>query len=366
MKKIGIDARLIDQTGVGVYIRNLLSNLDRLSPDDVEFYIYLAPGVKCQMSNIKCHFREAPYRWHSVNEQIGFYHQLMKDDLDLMHFTYFSYPVLYRRAFVITIHDLTPLIFKTGEATSLPFFLYELKHAAYRFTIHHAVQNASAIITPTQTVKKELLEHFRVKDDKVYVTLEGVNSELLQAKESKTLARQFKQPFFLYVSNFYPHKNPQRLIEAFAKTNVKEQLIMVGPDDFFSTKIRAFVDKLGQNERIKLYHHPSIEDFVYFYKNAHALIHPSVSEGFGLPIVEAMYFELPIIASDIPVFRELMVNSFLSFDPTNVDDIAQKITDFSNRNIALTNSHSQEDLLKRFSFENMSKKTLQLYRSLLK
>ena len=360
--KIGIDARLINQTGVGVYIRNLLFYLQKLAPKDFEFYVYVPSGYnKFQVSGFRFQVRISDARWHSLNEQIGFYRQLVSDNLDLMHFTYFSYPLLYRRPFVITVHDLTPLLFKTGRASTRNPLIYNLKHLAYRYLLNQAINNSNGIITPTNSVKEEILQHYPSTDDKkVAVTYEGVDEELKKAKENTALSKEFKKPFFLYVGNFYPHKNVERLIEAFVKTKTDSHLVLVGPDDHFASQIIQLINQLNANSRVTLCHQSTLSDMVYIYKNARALIHPSLSEGFGLPIIEAAYFGLPIIASDIPVFREILGKDYISFDPRSVDDIAEKISNFIQGPTLLRSDLAS--IGRRFSFEDMAKKTLKVYK----
>ena len=118
-----------------------------------------------------------------------------------------------------------------------------------------------------------------------------------------------------------------------------------------------YINKLKQEKRIYFYHNPTKAELVYFYKNARALIHPSLSEGFGLPIIEAVYFQLPIIASDIAVFKELLDNKYVQFNPTSAQDMAGKINDF----IGSKTKANKANLLAKFSFEKMTKETLDLY-----
>ena len=120
MKKIGIDARLYSQTGVGTYLKNLIYYLDKKGPKDILFYIYLMPDDYNDLSfkNKNIIKRKVNYRWHTIGEQIGFAIKLYYDKLDLMHFTYFSYPIIYLKKFVATVHDATPLLFKTGKAST--------------------------------------------------------------------------------------------------------------------------------------------------------------------------------------------------------------------------------------------------------
>src|SRR5690606_5366249 len=102
-------------------------------------------SVQIQFENKQFVKREVHSRWHSLSEQLAFYQVLMRDNLDLMHFTYFSYPVLYRRPFVATIHDVTPLIFKTGKASTLPGFLYEIKHSVFQYVMSQQLKNSRAV-----------------------------------------------------------------------------------------------------------------------------------------------------------------------------------------------------------------------------
>ncbi|MDO8497261.1 MAG: glycosyltransferase family 1 protein [bacterium] len=361
MKRIGIDARLYSQTGVGVYLQNLLFYLRDIFPSDVELYIYVMEGAGLKIDKGETwRIREIPYRWHSLGEQIGFLAKLNDDNLDLMHFTYFSYPVFYRRPFIATVHDVTPLLFKTGRASTLYPLLYEAKHLIFRQILTSQIQNARSIITPTHAVKTQLVELFgKTIESKIVPIYEGVNERLITSEENTKLKEKYDD-FFIYIGNFYPHKNIEKLIKAFAKVRTEAKLILIGPKDFFYTRIDDEIKKFKMEGKIILYSNPTNEDLVFFYKNAKALIHPSLSEGFGLPIVEAMHFGLPIIASDIPVFKELIGESYFSFDPTDTENMAKAIERFLKEDKKKVDYAS---LLKKFSFKTMAQKTLDLYLS---
>jgi len=391
MYKIGIDARLYSQTGIGVYLRNLLYYLEKITKREVLFYIYLLPDDynKVQFAD-KFFVKKLVYsRWHTVSEQVYFANTIYKDNLDLMHFTYFSYPVLYKRKFIATIHDSTPLIFKTGKASTKNPLLYEIKFRAFQFVISQQLKNAELVITPTKAVKKQLLDIYGTSyENKIKPIYEGVDYEFTDVErrhsgkrpsenegarpESKQRfwSRRFAppqndsrltKPFFIYVGNFYPHKNVENLIKAFSKIRTKVKLVLIGPDDYFAGKLYRCIDTLIQ-DRIIFYHNASREDLVFFYKNAVALIHPSLSEGFGLPLVEAVYFNLPIIASNIEVFRELLGKKYLSFNPLSIKDIEDKIKLFLSQKVNVDYS----DILKKFSFERMTKEIFQVYLNILK
>jgi len=363
MKKIGIDARLYSQTGIGTYLQNFLFYLDKNNPEKESYYVYLR---KEDFSKVKFNSKNftkkvADYPWHSLSEQSGFLRQLNQDRIDLMHFTYFSYPIFYWKKFIATVHDATPLLFKTGKASTKNQLIYNIKHLFFRIILRCQIERAIKIITPTYTVKKQLINIYGEKiSKKILPIYEGISYKIIKTLENKDLGKKFKN-FFIYVGNFYPHKNVEKLIQAFSKTQISHKLILLGPNDYFKDRLFQLINRLKQEKKILFFNNPSISDLVFFYKNAQALIHPSLSEGFGLPLIEAAYFNCPIIASDINVFKELLGNSYLSFNPNNVGDIINKIKSF----IEKKPNFNYENILKQYSFEKMTNETVKIYREVL-
>lgn len=376
MKKIGIDARLYSQTGIGTYLQNLLHYLDKKNHKNEVYYIYLreqdAVRVKFKSKNIIK--RIADQKWHSLSEQISFLALLTKDNLDLMHFTYFSYPIFYWRKFVITVHDTTPLIFKTGKASTKNQLLYQIKHVIFRFVFWLQVSRAANVMTPTETVKNELIKIYGSKiSKKIQPIYEGISYKIIELDDRHSgkpfdfahgkrasgneRAHPESKTFFIYVGNFYPHKNVERLIDAFSQVSGGYRLILLGPGDFFTARILHYINIMKSKNKIILIKNPSLEDLVFFYKNAQAIIHPSLSEGFGLPLIEASYFGTPIIASKISVFKELWDNQYLSFDPYDVNDIIKKINLFIKKKPAF----DYKSILEKYSFEKMTEETLKIY-----
>lgn len=359
MVTIGIDARLYFQTGVGVYLRNLIYFLQEMPTENMRFYVYVLAGDEKNIQLEKENFikKTVRYHWHSLSEQIGFAKTLYDDDLDLMHFTYFSYPVIYRKKFIATVHDVTPLLHKTGTASAQNILFYEFKHAIFRFVLSSQIHNGLHIITPTETVKSQILDIFGQKiTRKIEPIYEGIDRELMNVSPKDPIL-PLSKPFFIYVGNFYPHKNIEALVKAYSQVNHEAKLILLGPEDYFTSLVKKYVESLQQQNRIALRTSTSRSELVYYYKHALALIHPSLSEGFGLPIIEAAYFKLPIIASRIPVFSELLGGQYIAFDPKDPHDIAEKINLF----LRQKPHFNYVNLLKKCSFESMAEKTLRIY-----
>lgn len=362
MKKIGIDARLYSQTGVGTYLQNFLLNLDKKNIKNEVYFVYLNSKdfKKINFKNKKIIKRLANQKWHSFSEQISFLYILLKDNLDLMHFTYFSYPIFYWRKFIATVHDTTPLLFKTGKASTKNKIIYQIKHFIFKIVFWLQIYRALKIITPTKTVKKEILRLYGNNlSNKIFPIYEGINEKIINQKENKALRKKYKD-FFIYVGNFYPHKNVENLIRAFRDIDKKYKLVLIGPDDYFTNKIFKFINQ-SENKNIVLIKNPLLKNLVFFYKNALAIIHPSLSEGFGLPLIEAAYFNIPIIASNIEVFKELWKNQYLSFNPRDIKDIAEKIKNFLNEKPKF----NYKDILRNYSFKKMTKETLKIYKTTL-
>src|SRR3990167_9522477 len=332
--RIGIDARLWNETGVGRYTRNLVKNLQIL--DKKNEYVLFVGGesyenLKSQISNIKWKIVKTNIRWHSIEEQIRFPSILNKENLDLVHFPYFSVPIFYNKPFIVTIHDLILHHFPTGEASTLALPLYQLKLLGYKSVISNGAKKAKKIITVSNATKAEIVDHLKVDPSKVVVTYEGVGiNSRLKVKTSKLKVKNY----FLYVGNAYPHKNLERLIEAFnlvchpealAEGSNDIKLVLVGKEDYFYKRLKEKVKNMGLEKSVLFLGEVSDEELMILYKNARVLVMPSLMEGFGLPAVEAMANKCLVLASDIPTFREICGGVGVYFDPKNSEEIAKNL-----------------------------------------
>lgn len=172
--KIGIDARLIGQTGVGRYTKNLIKNLAKIDKKNQyslflrqeEFNSFVLPGKNFEK-------KLADFRWHSLEEQIKFPKILERENLDIVHFPYFSIPILYKGKYIVTIHDLIIDHFNTGRATTLPMPIYKIKRLGYKKILTSAIKNAVKIIAVSYSTKQEIIDHYKVDPDKIEVIYEA-------------------------------------------------------------------------------------------------------------------------------------------------------------------------------------------------
>lgn len=327
--KIGIDARLYSQTGVGRYIRNLIKELEKIDTKN-DYVIFLLPkdSDKIILKSPQWTKKTINIKWHSLREQILLPFILDKEKCDLIHFPYFSVPILYRGKFLITVHDLIMNHFSTGRASSLPLPLYKIKYMFYRLILQQTIKKSIKIIAVSRATKQEIIDHYSVSDSKISVIYEA--SELGHEKVNLYQLPSVKNKFFLYVGNAYPHKNLETVISAFkiiSENYANLQLILVGEKDYFYKRL---LNKVVEQKIPNIILRESVGDneLISLYKNAIALIFPSLMEGFGLPAVEAMTIGCPVIASNIPSLLEVCDKAALYFDPFNSNELKAIMTRF--------------------------------------
>lgn len=359
--RIGIDCRLWKQSGVGRYTRNLVLNLQKIDKKN-EYVLFVRSEdfefIKKQIVNKKWRIKPVDVSWHSISEQIKFPFILNKEDLDLVHFPYVSVPIFYGRPFVVTIHDLIPMSFPTGKASTHSTPSYFVKFLSYRFIIRMASMNAKTIITPSNASKEEIINHLRVSNQKIQVIPEAADEKIPQLK-----SRILKEKYFLYVGNAYPHKNLDSLISAFnefLKENKNIKLILVGKKDIFYQRL----EENNQSRNIVFFGQATDEELGSLYSGAIALIQPSLMEGFGLPVLEAMANKCLVICSDIPSLREVAGEFAIYFNPKDVNDIVNNmqsaLSDKINKEEIIQNAYERS---KEFSWEKMARETLKVYES---
>lgn len=380
--KIGIDARLWNQTGVGRYIRNLVWQLQKIDTTN-QYVLFVTSNdysdINSQIDNHKnWKIVKADIRWHSLAEQIKLPRILEKEKLDLMHFPYFSLPVFYRGKFIVTIHDLIINHFATGKASTLPLPFYYAKRFMYHRVLNFAVSHAQKIIVPLHAVKDDVIKTLHISAQKIVVTEEGSDLSSLRGtkKSYSSLEQKNRLPryarndnkYFLYVGNAYPHKNLDTLINAFEaykkETDDDISLLLVGKDDYFYKRLK---EKIVQEKYadIEIRHAVTDNELFSLYQHACAFISPSYIEGFGLPPLEAMSASCPILVSDIPAFREVCQDVAFYFDPTDISALKKQLQFMYNLNQQTKQNHVIAGLarVKDFSWKKMAEKTLEIYKS---
>ncbi|MBU0709041.1 glycosyltransferase family 4 protein [Patescibacteria group bacterium] len=388
--RIGIDARFYGITGIGRYVKNLITELEKLDQKN-EYVIFLSKKNFnwYQPQNIRFQKVLADCSWYSFKEQLFMPFIIARQKIDLMHFPNFNIPIFWPGRFVVTIHDLIHQEYSTAKSTTRIKPVYLVKKIVYSLTIRWTSWKAKAILVPSSDTKKDVLEHLRVNQEKIFITYEGLDEKLflktnLNETEETAILRHYQiyKPYLLYVATMYPHKNHQRLIEAFKsliesssqKTLPSDiKLVLVGKADTFAKRLHRQVEEFGLSSRIIF---PGLtaqdgytpdEHLAIMYKHSIAYIFPSLKEGFGIPILEAQAYHVPVTCSDQSCLPEIAGNSALYFNPYSIKDMANKIHTIINDK-QLRNDIVKKGLLnlKRFSWRKMAEETLQVYNEVVK
>lgn len=373
--KIGIDARFFGTSGKGLgrYTQKLIEELEKIDHNN-QYYIFLNQHNfdEYQPKNPNFHKILANIPWYSWQEQIIFPRILKKYKLDLMHFLHFNVPILYRKAYFVTIHDLILLEYPTRKASKLNFIMYSIKNLAYRFVILNAVKTAKKVITISNYTTDSIKKHFNISNSKINMIYEGVDLE----KFNPLYVQEFnfkkfdlkKSKYILYVGNAYPHKNIDVLVEVFAKlkqrTDIDKdlKLVLVGKKDYFFEGIVNQVSQLNLEQSIVFPGYVPDEELISLYDQCLFYVFPSLYEGFGLPPLEAIALGAPIVISNATCLPEIFGEHIEYFDPRSKQNMEDVISNFilDKEKRELQKKYHQS-ILNKYSWQDMAESTKKLY-----
>lgn len=279
---------------------------------------------------------------------------------DLTHFTnqeIISPLITRKRKFIVTVHDLTvkkmKLFSKSGS--KIPFLAKNM----YDFKLS-SLKNAKKIIAVSNSTKKDLIEELDIDKNKIRVIYEGVDCSFKSLNDVKK--DKFK---LLYVGNELPHKNLENLFKSIAimkKTIPEIKLVKIGSPGWATSRNR--LKKLAEQLKISdsILFKDEVQNIVKEYNSASAFVFPSLYEGFGLPILEAMACECPVITSNTSSIPEVAGDAASYFNPTNVDEMAEKIMKvLSDVNLRSKLKRAGLKRAKQFTWEKCAEQTREVY-----
>lgn len=359
MKKVVIDARLsgLQHAGIGRYIQSLVERLETIDRgrDELE-------GLEGKEGAINILSVRSGPRHYSLAEQLRFPAILRNLRPDLAHFPHFNVPLLYNSPFVVTIHDLLWHEQIGITATTLPAGIYWLKYLGYRLVLRHAILKSKAIIVPSNWVKKKVAERFPQAEKKIRVIYEGVS----EAFKGPTLRRaqdrtSFDFPYIIYTGSLYPHKNVSIILDALKHFN-DLKLVVACARSAFGQRFEKEVEKKGVKGKVIFAGFVPDEELAALYSKAVAMVFPSLSEGFGLPGLEAMAAGCPVISSNAGALPEIYANAATYFDPMDKDDLIKKIREIrGNKGYGGKMIKLGRDRAVLFSWDKCAEETMRIY-----
>jgi glycosyltransferase involved in cell wall biosynthesis len=358
MAKIVIDAREL-RTSSGRYIERLLNYLQKTKSEH-DYVVLLKPKDMAgwEPSNPRFQKIECPHKEFTFAEQLAFKKQLDSLKPDLVHFAFPQQPILYRGKTVTTIHDLTTLRFYNPDKHPLVF---KIKQRIYASVIKKAVVKSAEVITISEFVKSDLLEFSHIPETKVTVTYEAAD---FTEDTPAPLPDLQKSRFIMYVGRPTPHKNLERLIVAFQTLRAQRpslKLVLAGKKDANYRRIEQAVRAKG----IKNVHFTgfiSDAQLRWLYEHSEAYVFPSLSEGFGLPGLEAMVHGAPVVSSNATCLPEVYGDAAHYFDPLDTASIADAINEvLTDEQLRTRLSEAGKQQAKKYSWQRTADQTLEIY-----
>ena len=365
-RHIVIDAR-IRPSSTGRYADRLLEHLQKLDTEN-RYTILLDPKDTWQPTAQNFTALACPYKKFSFNplDQITLARFIRKLKPDLVHFAMTPQePVFYFGKRITTTHDLTMLRFT--RAGRLPGPLHWLRMAGYRWLFWDSHKKSRRIIVPTEYVKQDLIKLHSFAKNKTVVTLEASEPPLPVA--AKPLAG-VGSSFIMHVGSPFPHKNIERLVSAFTLLKKDKhpnlQLVLAGKKEYYFDLLENSLEQHEFKKDIIIPGFISDAELKWLYENAEAYVLPSLSEGFGLPGLEAMAHGTPVASSNATCLPEVYGDAAVYFNPEDPKHMAMVVSDiitspdYANK---LRTRGSERVIC--FSWETMSKQTLSLYKEVL-
>lgn len=364
--RIGIDAHASERDGSGncTYIRNLLLGLSRLDKQNDYFLYVTDPGhpfyqgfLDSDNFNLKNLHIQNPL----LRIPLLLAGRTYIDRLDILHVQYNS-PLVFKGKLVVTIHDLSFLHHPE-------FFSYQ-EGLRLKVLTKSTVRKSACILTGSQHARDDIIQAYTVDPDKVKVILHGISERFapeIGEEASLQNAKKYgvEPPYILFVGRLNPRKNLAALLRAFEMCKIQgipHKLVIVGKMDFATQELQPLLKSLSSRDDIILTGFVPDEDLPHLYSQAEVFVYPSLYEGVGLPVIEAMNSGVPVVTSNSTSLKEILGDAGILVDTTRVEDLAREIIRLvsdpdlreclGEKGIARANS---------FSWEETARETLDVY-----
>jgi len=322
--EIAIDARWL-QTGLGTYTYNLIAGL-RSARRAWSLRGIVSEKSALRVAHLCDSVRVLRAPIYTLREQVEI--PRAARGTDLLHVPHFNAPLLYRGKLVVTVHDLTYLM-DANEHSRLRTRVYA------RFMLNAAARRADHVITVSEFSRNNIVKILGIDPVKVTAIPNGVDPQFAPVKTERGISRSQlgglpERPYFLYVGNLKPHKNLVRFLGAVTsflkRTNLDWTFLIVGPGGENERKqLLDHASRLGISEVVSFMQNVTDEVLLELYRGAMFLVFPSLLEGFGLPVLEAMACGTPVLCSHVASLPEVGGDAVRYFNPLDIEDMSQAL-----------------------------------------
>jgi alpha-1,3-rhamnosyl/mannosyltransferase len=328
--KIAIDARKWRDFGIGTYVRNLVRHLALLDRDTT-YFLFCNRADESTLRDLAANFVPVPEdsAGYGIREHFSIPWKLRRLGADLLHSPHYVRPLLCGTPSVVTIHDCIHLLF--------PEYLPSRMAWRYAHTmIGSAIRRSALVFTVSEASRRDILRFYPWADpERIQVVPNALDDALLPDPGEEEMERvreryQIRGRFVLYTGNIKPHKNLDRLIQAFARVRAQPgqddlKLFIIGDEVTRYPSLRRTVESAGVRQDVRFFGYVPDRTLAALYRMASVFAFPSLYEGFGLPPLEAMASGTPVVTSRISSLPEVVGDAAVLVDPYDVDDIASGI-----------------------------------------
>lgn len=352
-RRLGVDARFFStaQTGIGRHVAEVLPALFQL---DYQIVLFVQPGsgetFKKQFPQAEIVELSIPH--YSWKEQVIFPWILYSQHIDLMWFPNFNVPLLYRKPFIVTVHDLTIHRYPGTKKRGL------LSRLAYKVVMYNAVMNSRTCITVSQHAKSDIIDYYKRDPLEITVVYNGVSAPSvtysLEEQKTKLSSIGISGPYFFYCGVLREHKNISRLLDAYdlfcSRYRHPPKLVLAGPKD---DAYQDIYDRCSHEFTDRVVLLGWIDDATLFslFSQAEAFVFPSLYEGFGIPPLEAMSVNTLVVSSNAASLPEVCADAAILVDPHSVESMADGLEK------AYTLSEEEREVFRKKGIERVSQFT---------
>ena len=380
--RIGIDCRYIldpgrgEQTGIGHYTYYLVKNLleiDRTNEYVLFFSSRLIRTFEFRKKNVEIRF----FRFARFKRYLPFVYShllisavLEREKLDIYHSPHNIIPLKYKSASIITLHDLA--IYKHPEWFPATIFSQDF---STKVLVPRSLERAEKIIVPSESTKRDVIELFNIPKDKIQVIYEGVEGKVGSMKyevRSQDVKKKYNlsDNYILYLGTIEPRKNIVMLVKAFYNliTTYNLQpttynLAIAGMKGWKYKDVFKTIKKLHLEKRVRYLGYVSHEEKIALMKGAICFVFPSLYEGFGLPILEAMSLGAPVITTRVSSIPEVVGDAAILIDPYKENDLTDALKKVvEDEGLRKKLSQKGELRAKKFTWEKTARETLEVYK----
>ena len=368
---IGYDAKRIfhNNTGLGNYGRDIV----RILTDNPGFqHFYLFNTKKSNLEN-KVALQKAtivyPKGWFwkafpSLWRLFGQWKQINVDSIDVFHGLSGELPLQFgakRIPRVVTIHDVIFL--------SHPQYYNFFDRIIYRLKFQYAIKHADRIVAISEQTKRDLIRYLKANQSKISVIYQGCNDvykKTYSESDKDAVRKKFNLPktFILNVGTIQARKNVLSLVKAIHGTGFP--LVLVGQEKGYAKQVHEYIDQNGMGQQVLFIKNITSAELARLYQCATVFCYPSLCEGFGIPIIEALYSKLPVITTRNGCFPEAAGPDSMFIDPVNISEIRQSLEHlFNNPDQREQMAEKGYVYVQRFADSQVSGDLTQLYKSLV-